>query len=57
MNANVCMEIQTFGNCSKGQLCRSCNKSTNETSQTNNTDKTPVLNIKTKEFIPKKKEP
>jgi len=55
MNANECMEIQTFGNCSKGQLCKFCNKSTNETSQTNNTDKNPVLNTKAKEFIPKKK--
>jgi len=55
MNANVCMEIQTFGNCSKGQLCRSCNKITNETSQTNYTDKNPVLNTQAKEFIPKKK--
>ena len=31
MNANECMEVQTFGNCLKGQLCKFCNKSTNET--------------------------
>jgi hypothetical protein len=46
------MEIKTFGNCSKGDLCNICNK--NITSESN-IDKNPILNIKAKEFVPKKK--
>jgi len=50
------MELKNFGNCSKGDLCKFCNNTSNLNSQTNTTiDKNPILNIKAKEFIPKKK--
>jgi hypothetical protein len=54
MNTGECPEIRTFGNCSLGELCKVCCMNSN--SQTySNTDTNPILNIKAKEFIPKKK--
>ena len=50
------MELKNFGNCSKGDLCKFCNNTSSFNGQTNTTiDKNPILNIKAKEFIPKKK--
>lgn len=57
MNTGECMELRTFGNCSKGDMCIECNKNKTNNSQSINTiDKNPMLNIKAKEFIPKKKQ-
>ena len=50
MNTMSCKDIETFGNCLKKGSCPICNKDTLQTVQ-----QAPVLNVKAKEFVPKKK--
>ncbi len=50
MNTTECQEILLFGNCTKGELCEQCNKTINSANDDKN-----VLNVNSKEFIPKKK--